>query len=447
MIKNIFTTTFFIISVNLFYSQKVIDKIVAVVGEKAILLSDIENQKIQAIQQGIQIEDETDCMILNEIMFQNLLIHQAEIDSVEVTEDMVKTELEQRIQYFAAQIGGITELEKFYDKSIQEIKDEFYEQIEERMKAQQMQQEISGNITISPKEVRAFFNSFPEDSIPFINSKVQVAQLIIEPKIDEKQKNTIKNQLINIRERIIKGEISFSVAAEFYSCDPGTKSNGGNFGWVTRGDFVPEFDAVAFNIPTNTISEVFESPYGFHITKIEKRRGEEYYGSHILLCKEVSESQLAVIKKKINGIRNDILDGNISWNDAVKKYSTDDKTKGSNGVIFNEASGSMYWDMQEIDKQIFLGIKDLKVGEISNPMYMETLSGDHAYRLLNLQLQTEPHKANLKDDYQMIQSYALSSKQLDVVAEWVNKKILTTHIKIDDDYLNCQFSYNWLNQP
>ncbi len=447
MIKYTFNIIFLILSFNHFYSQKVIDKIVAVVGEKAILLSDIENQKIQAIQQGIQIDDETDCMILNEIMFQNLLIHQAEIDSVEVTEDMVKTELEQRIQYFAAQIGGIAELEKFYDKSIQEIKDEFYEQIEERMKAQQMQQEISGNITVSPKEVKEFFNSFPEDSIPFINSKVQVAQLVIEPIIDEDQKNSIKNKLINIRERIIKGEISFSVAAEFYSCDPGTKGNGGNFGWVSRGDFVPEFDAVAFNIPINTISEVFESPYGFHITKIEKRRGEEYYGSHILLCNEVSETQLADIKKKTQDIREEIMAENITWEDAVKKYSTDDKTKGSNGIIFNEASGSMYWDMQEIDKQIFLGIKDLKVGQISDPVYMETLSGDHAYRLLNLQLQTEPHKANLKDDYQMIQSYALSAKQIDVISEWVNKKISTTHIKIDDDYLNCQFNYNWKSQP
>ena len=133
--------------------------------------------------------------------------------------------------------------------------------------------------------------------------------------------------------------------------------------------------------------------------------------------------------------------------DAVKKYSTDDKTKGSNGIIFNEASGSMYWDMQEIDKQIFLGIKDLKVGQISDPVYMETQSGDHAYRLLKLQLQTEPHKANLKDDYQMIQSYALSAKQIDVISEWVNKKISTTHIKIDDDYLNCQFNYNWNSQP
>ena len=190
-------------------SQKTIDKIVAVVGDKSILLSDVETQKLQALQQGLDVSEQTSCMVLDELMFQQLLVHQAEIDSLEVTEDMVKTELDQRIQYFAAQIGGIPELEEFYGKSIEEIKDEFYIQIENRMKAQKMQQEISGSITVSPKEVKEFFNSFPEDSIPFINSKVQVSQIVIEPKIDASQKKAIKEKLEKIRSRIINNEISF----------------------------------------------------------------------------------------------------------------------------------------------------------------------------------------------------------------------------------------------
>jgi len=428
-------------------SQKIIDQIVAVIGDKSILLSDIETQKLQAIQQGISVSEETNCMILDELMFQKLLIHQAEIDSLEVTEDMVKAELEQRIQYFASQIGGVNELEEFYGKSIEEIKDEFYIQIEDRMKAQQMQQEISGATSVSPKEVKAFFNSFPEDSIPFINSKVQVAHLVIEPSINEEQKKSIKEKLNKIRDRIIKDEISFSVAAEFYSCDPGTQANGGDFGWVNRGDFVPEFDAVAFNIPLNTVSEIFESPFGFHITKIEKRRGEQYYGSHILLCKQVSEVQLAKVKTNLDDIRNDILSNNLSWENAVKKHSTDDKTKGSNGIIFNESSGSMFWDMQEIDKQVFLGIKNLKKGELSQPIYMETSGGDYAYRLLKLIDQTEPHKANMNDDYQMIQGYALSSKQFEDLAEWVNTKVNSTYIRLNDDYNQCSFNYNWIKKP
>ena len=451
-LKTMSTTKFIfaLLFTNLFFvgnSQKVIDKIVAVIGDKSILLSDIETQKLQALQQGMEVDDQTDCMILDELMFQKLLVHQAEIDSLEVTEDMVKTELEQRIQYFASQIGGVTELEEFYGKSIEEIKEEFYVQIEDRMKAQQMQQEITGSTAVSPKEVSAFFSSFPEDSIPFINSKVQVAQLVIEPKVDELQKKSIKEKLSKIRDRIIKNEITFSVAAEFYSCDPGTQANGGNFGWVTRGDFVPEFDAVAFNIPLNTVSEIFESAFGFHITKIEKRRGEQYYGSHILLCKQVSEDELAKVKIELTAVRENIIAGDLTWEEAVKKHSTDDKTKGGNGIIFNESSGSMFWDMQEIDKQVFLGIKNLTIGEISQPTYMETQSGDYAYRLLKLIEQTEPHKANMDDDYQMIQTYALSSKQFDEITEWVNTKVVNTYIKINTDYNQCEFKYDWIKIP
>ena len=446
MIKNTLILIFFIVSYTI-NGQQVIDRVIAVVGEKAILLSELENQKLQALQQGIKLGNNEDCFILDELLFQKLLLNQAEIDSIEVTEDMVKAELDQRIQYFAAQIGGISELETFYEKSIQEIKEEFYVQIEERMLAQKMQQEIIGSVTISPKEVKTFFNSFDKDSIPFVNSKVQVAQIVIKPEISNKHKKEIKNKLNDIRNRIIAGEISFAVAAEFYSCDPGSQAKGGDFGWVTRGDFVPEFDAVAFNSPIDSVSQIFESPFGFHITVIKERKGEQYYGSHILLCKQVNESQLAEAQSELESVKNKINSGELTWREAVKKYSTDDKTKGVHGVIFNEASGEMLWDMKEVDKQIFVGIKDLSVDEISDPIYMETASGDYAYRLLFLQKQTKPHKANLNDDYQMINNYALSAKKQDETIKWVNRKVKSTFIKIDDSYKNCLFNYKWILQP
>ena len=266
----------FTIQIN--HSQEIIDQVVAIVGENPILYSEIQGQKLQLLQQGMELDADMDCYLIDEFMIQQLLIHQAEIDSIEVTEDMVKVELNQRIQYFSAQVGGTEALEDFYGKSIEEIKEEFFEQIEDKMKAQKMQQEITGNIIASPKEVQKFFNNIPVDSIPFINSKVKISQLVMAPKINYSQKTATKNKLQSIKRRILSNEISFSVAAEFYSDDPGSKSNGGNFGWVSRGDFVPEFDAIAYSIPLNTISEVFESPFGFHILKIEKRRGEQYYG-------------------------------------------------------------------------------------------------------------------------------------------------------------------------
>lgn len=423
--------------------QQTIDKVIAIVGEKPILYSEIESQKIQLLQQGMTMDNDVDCYLLDEFMLQQLLIHQAEIDSVEVTEDMVKAELDQRIQYFSAQIGGTEALEEYYGKSIQEIREEFFVQIEDKMKAQKMQQEITGNITVSPKEVRAYFNSIPYDSIPFINSKVKISELVITPDLSYAQKEITKSKLNKIRDRILTNEISFSVAAEFYSSDPGSKSNGGNFGWVDRGDFVPEFDAIAFNITLNTVSEVFESPYGFHILKIEKRRGEQYYGSHILMKNEIGERDLNDIKEKLISIVEKVKQNNISWNKAIRENSTSENNS-ANGIIYNEASGDMYWDMQSIDKSLFAGINNLEVGEYSIPQYYEDRKGNVGYRIFKLEDRTEPHLANLNEDYEFIQKFAMNEKQVKEMDEWIIKTSKTTYIKIDPLFKRCSTNSKWL---
>ena len=425
---------------QLYHSQEIIDQVVAIVGENPILYSEIQGQKLQLLQQDMEIDEDMDCYLMDEFMIQQLLIHQAEIDSIEVTEDMVKVELNQRIQYFSAQVGGTEALEEFYGKSIEEIKEEFFEQIEDKMKAQKMQQEITGNVVASPKEVQKFFNTIPIDSIPFINSKVKISQLVIAPIINYTQKNSTKNKLQNIKRRILSNEISFSVAAEFYSDDPGSKSNGGNFGWVDRGDFVPEFDAIAYTIPINTISEVFESPFGFHILKIEKRRGEQYYGSHILIKNEISENALADLKVKCDSILSEVKNESISWKNAISQNSTN---PNDGGIIFNQASGDMYWDMKNIDKSLFVGINTLEVGQYSEPLYYEDEKGNIGYRVLKLEDQTKPHIANLNDDYSFIQKYAVNQKQINEMDKWVTKTAKNTYIKIEELYRGCPNISKW----
>ena len=424
------------------FCQEIIDQVVAIVGENPILYSEIQGQKLQLLQQGIELEEDIDCYLLDEFMTQQLLIHQAEIDSIEVTEDMVKVELDQRIQYFSAQVGGTEALEEFYGKSIEEIKEEFFEQIEDKMKAQKMQQEVTGGVTASPKEVRNFFYKIPYDSVPFINSKVKISQMIIAPEISYKQKELTKFKLQKIKNRINANEISFSVAAEFYSNDPGSKTNGGNFGWVDRGDFVPEFDAIAYTIPLNTVSDVFESPFGFHILKIEKRRGEQYYGSHILLKNEISEQDLADLKEKCISISSEIKMKKITWEKAIEKNSTK-KINGPTGVIFNESTGDMYWDMQNIDKSLFIGINNLEIGEYSEPLYYEDPKGNIGYRILKLEDRTKPHKANLDDDYEYIQKFAVNEKQINQMDKWVSKSAKNTYIKVDDMFRNCSNIKKW----
>jgi len=303
-----------------------------------------------------------------------------------------------------------------------------------------MQQEITGNINASPKEVMTFFRNFPFDSIPYINSKVKISQLVLAPEITFKQKNSTKNKLRKIKNRIESNEISFSVAAEFYSNDPGSKANGGNFGWVDRGDFVPEFDAIAYNIPLNTISDVFESPFGFHILKVEKRRGEQYYGSHILVKNEISELELRVLKEKCDSILSTVLQNKNSWEKAIVQNSTNSSPKG---IIFNQSSGDMYWDMQNIDKSLFIGINNLEMGEYSEPLYYEDEKGNMGFRILKLEDRTKPHKANLNDDYEFIKKYAVNEKQVKEMDKWVTKIAKNSYIKVDDLYKGCPKISNW----
>lgn len=443
--KHFITLIILISNLSLINAQKLIDKIVAVVGDKAVLYSEIEAQKLQAKQQGIALTKADESLMLEDLMFQKLLLHQAEIDSLEVSEQQVTAELDQRIQYFAAQIGGISELEKFYEKSIEEIKDEFFEQIENRLKTQQMEQKITADVSVSPKEIRTFFNKIPADSIPEIGSKVSVSQIVIRPKVTYEEKKKIKQKLTDLRNKIISGELNFDIAAEFYSEDPGSKAQGGDFGWVTRGTFVPEFDAVAFKIPLNEVSQIFETQYGYHITIIEERRGEQFKGKHILLGFKVSDLQLSQTKAKLDSIKKAINNNTITWEEAVLKYSDDEQTKGSKGIVYNEAAGSMYWDMRELDPQIFAGINKLKVGEISSPQLMQTRDGA-AYRIIKLNEQTAPHKANLKDDYQLIQNFALQNKKAEAITDWTNTKIKDVYIKVDEDFARATFQYNWFNK-
>ncbi|MDG1238876.1 MAG: peptidylprolyl isomerase [Flavobacteriales bacterium] len=440
--RKIIWCLFFNLLVQIGISQEVIDQVVAIVGENPILYSEIQGQKLQILQQGGELDGNIDCYLIDEFMTQQLLIHQAEIDSLEVTEEMVKVELDQRIQYFSAQVGGTEALEEFYGQSIEEIKEEFFEQIEDKMKAQKMQQEVTGNISVSPSEVRSFFYKIPFDSVPFINSKVKVSQLVIAPEITYGQKEATKKKLRKIKNRIYSNEISFSVAAEFYSNDPGSKANGGNFGWVSRGDFVPEFDAIAYTIPLNTVSDVFESPFGFHILKIEKRRGEQYYGSHILIKNEVNEEDLKNLKERCTSIFDELRADKISWANAIKTHSTL-KNNSANGIIFNESTGDMYWDMENIDKSLFVGINNIDIGEFSEPLYYQDSKGNIGYRILKLEDRTTPHKANLDDDYEYIQKFALNEKQINEMDHWVNKSAKNTFIEINDIFKKCDFKDKW----
>jgi peptidyl-prolyl cis-trans isomerase SurA len=424
--------------------QQVIEKVVAVVGEKPIFLSEVQEQVLQAIQQKMPESPELEASILEELLLEKILLHQAEIDSIEVTEAQVNGELDQRINYFASQMpNGIEDLEKFYEKSIEQIKDEFYTQIENRMKTEQMRQKIIENVRVSPKQVVKFYESFPADSIPLVGSKIEFAQILRTPIITDKEKLKIKSELEELRNEILAGKISFGSAAKFQSCDKGSAEKYGDFGMVKRGDFVPQFEAMAYNTEIDSVSPVFETQYGYHILKIEKRRGEQFKGSHILFCFEPSTEQLYACGKTLDSIRAEIAKGTLTWDDAVMKFSDDDVSKGAQGVVFNQATGTSEWDMNEIDPVTFSAINVIEIGEIGKPFIIETFDGK-SYKIVKLNKQSDAHKANLNDDYQMVQRFAKQAQEEDALREWVNAKLGGIYVQLDPKYLSADFEFDWV---
>jgi peptidyl-prolyl cis-trans isomerase SurA len=435
-----------LLSSGISYSQssEIIDGIIGVVGSKVILHSEVEGQLVQAKQNNISFGDDTRCLIYQDLLFQSLLVNQADLDSIVVSEEQVNSELDQRIRFFEQQIGGKEKLEEFYGKSIAEIKDEFYTLIESRMKADQMKATITGDVSITPKEIKKYYNNLDKDSIPLVGSKVEVAHITKQPKVSADIKKETKDKLAQWRLDILSGERTFASTAVLYSNDPGTRTDGGEFGWVSRGTFVPEFDRIAFKMKEGDISEVFETDYGFHILELFERRGEQYSGRHILLIPKISNEDLAKSKTYLDSIYDLIEKGEYTFEEAAKAFSDDKETQFSGGLIYNQNTATSKFEMGEVDKQLFVVIDDMEVGDISKPAFMQSKDGKSAYRLVKLKTITDPHKANLKEDYQLIQKMATTEIRTKKIKDWIKDKTSSTYIKVGEDYKDCSSLSDWI---
>jgi len=420
----------------------VIDNIVAVVGNKIILRSEIESQYAQMLAQGSKGGSNQRCEIFEDLLFQKLLLHQAEVDSVVVSESQVESEMDRRLRYFINQIGSQEKLEEYYKKSIAEIKNEFRTYIKDQLLVQQVQSKITDKIKITPTEVRQFFNNIPKDSLPLINSEIEIGQIVKTPHVSESIKLETRNKLNELRDRIIKGD-DFAAMAVLYSEDPGSAKKGGELGFTNRGELYPEFEAVAYNLKDGEVSPVIESKSGFHIIQLIERRGERINVRHILMIPKPSIEDIAKAKIELDSIYSIIEKGVYTFAEAALKYS-DDPSKNNSGTIINPATLSSKFEPDNIDPSLFFVVDKLKVGSISKPVPMNTDEGKQAYRLVCLKSRTEPHNANLKDDYDKIQNLALQFKQNKEIEKWINDKLKTTYTNIKDNSFNCKFNYNWI---
>jgi peptidyl-prolyl cis-trans isomerase SurA len=442
MINKIFSLWVLLIPGILAAQSQSIDKIVAIVGDKAILLSEVETQVLQMEQQATSKDSNLKCNVLEDIIIQKLLLNQAEKDSVVVSDEQVDGELNKKIRYFVGQIGSIEKLEAYLGKSIVQIKDDFRERIRDQLVVQQMQGKIAGDVKVSPAEVKAYFEAIPADSIPFIESEIQVAQILKKPPVNQTESERVRKELQDIRQKIIDGR-SFASMAAFYSEDVVSAAKGGELGFVGRGDLVPEFEAAAFALKGKDISDIIETMYGFHIIQLIERRGETINVRHILVSPKASANDLEFARIKLDSISEVIRLGRMSFEEAALKFSDDADTKNNGGLLINPGSGSTWFEVSQMDQSLFFVVDKMKIGELSDPVPVRIGEKKESYRIVSLKARTEPHRANLKQDYQRILLAAENEKKDKLVKDWIARKRLSFFIKIDPEFLDCPFQNSW----
>jgi len=426
-----------------------IDKLGAQVGAELILMSDVENEYNYMASMQKTTKPEMKCLILEQIIVSKILVTQAKLDSLEVEDDEVETQLDARMDQILRQMGGDESLfESYYGKTVAEMKNVYREDIRSKILADKMQGQLMSNIQITPSEVIDFFNSVPVDSLPYFNSEVEVGEIVYTPKLNEIEKKKAREKLENIRNEILAGTGDFAELAKKHSDDFGSGRQGGNLGWQKRGSFVPEFEAVAYSLKKDELSEIVETEFGYHLIQVMERRGNTINGRHILIKPRMTPQDLAKAKAELDSIRTLIVDGKISFDAAVKKFS--DKNSMSyhnNGRMTNQKNQSTFFETKDLSPEIYFALEDLEIGEISLPLEIKSQSGETQYQLIKLLTRTKPHRANLQEDYSRIQEFAKESKKSEYINDWLQDKIKSNYIFIDDHYLTaCPSLKSWVTK-
>ncbi len=425
---------------------KVLDEVVSVVGKTPILKSDVENQYLNYRMQG-SIEgtkQDMKCEILESLLYQKLMVAQSEVDSIQVDEAQVSAELERRLSGFINQFGSQEKLEKYYGKSLPQIKSEIHNMVKDQMLAQQVQQKIIGDVTVTPSEISAYYKSLPKDSVPMVKTEYIIRQIVRKPPVNLEEKLRVKKQLLELRKRILNGE-SFSTLAVLYSEDPGSAKKGGELGFYGRGQLYPAFEAAAYKLKPGEISPVVETKAGYHIIQMIARKGDYINVRHILLVPKVSVQDLVKARMKLDTIVKEIRSDSITFDKAVEKYSQG-SNRNNGGYLLNPQSGSIDFEGEQLDPQVSFIVNKLQPGKISNPVPFKTEDGKDAYRLLYLEKRIPPHKANLKQDYPRIEQWALQAKQRKTIDTWINSHALQTFVRINPEYAQCHFRHTWLRK-
>jgi peptidyl-prolyl cis-trans isomerase SurA len=430
-------------------NKSVIDEIIATVGSRIITRSDLEYAlqgfKYSSGMMTLENEEQLRCDILEQLVFQKLLIDQAELDSIVVTDAQINERIDYNLKSQITQLGGdAKKLEQYYGKSIAEIKADSREQMRDEYLSEEMQKKLTSDVNIINQEVKDYFNTIPKDSMPVIPVEYEVAQIVKTPAISEAEKIAIKQNLENIRDRVLRGE-NFSTFARMYSEDPGSALKGGELGFTSRGDLYPEFELAAYSLKTGEISSVVETKAGYHIIQMLERRGERINVAHILIKPKPSPDAMIEAKKFLDSVYQVMQTTHLSFDSAAMLFS-DDPGKTSGGMIVNPFTGSYSFQEEQLnqyDKTMLYVIEDMIQGDYTRTVSMITENGNQAYRILYLKAKRAEHKANLVEDYEKIKNAAFEAKKQKTLLQWAKNKVKYTHVKINSEFHDCMFVEEW----
>ena len=428
--------------------QSVVDEVIWVVGDEAILKSDVEAMRIQAQQEGVRWKGDPDCAIPEQIAVQKLYLHQAAIDSIEVTEAEITQGIEQQIEYMISVIGSREKLEEYHKKNMTQIRNELRESYRERQMVQEMQRHLVKDISVTPADVRRYFADLPQDSVPFVPTEVEVQIISQMPRVDQEEINRVKEELRDYTDRVNKGETSFQTLARMYSEDPGTARRGGELGYTGRGTLDQAFANVAFNLTDpKKVSKIVESEFGFHIIQLIDKRGDKVNVRHILRKPVVSQEAIDRSLARLDSIRTEILDGKFTFEAGASVISDDKDTRNNNGLMANatQSGRTSRFRMQDLPSEIARAVDTLQVGNISRPFQMINERGKTMCVIAKLKSRTEGHKATITEDFQVMKDVVMEKRRQEKLHEWVVNKIKSTYVRVNDRYRDCQFEYQgWI---
>jgi peptidyl-prolyl cis-trans isomerase SurA len=439
-------------AVSVYGQDNVIDEVVWVVGDEAILKSDVESERLNAQYEGRKFDGDPYCIIPEQLAVQKLFLHQAAIDSIEVSEQEVIGQVERRTNWLIEQVGGSKEkLEEYYNKTSTQIREMLRENIRDGLTVQKMQQHIVGEIKITPAEVRRYFKDLPQDSIPFVPTQVEVQIVTLEPKIPLEEVERVKKTLRDYTDGINSGKMSFATYARFYSEDPGTARRGGELGFMGKGELVPEYANVAFNLQDpNKVSKIVETEFGFHIIQLIEKRGDRINTRHILLKPKVEEKDLEAALVRLDSIADDIRNQKFTFDDAATYISQDKDTKNNHGLMANKNTGTARFEMQDlaqVSQEVAKMVENMNVGEISRAFTMINDKGKEVCAIVKLKSRINGHKATISEDYQRLKAIVMEKRSEDKLEKWIKEKQKHTYVRINEKWQKCDFKYpGWIKK-